>query len=307
MLTSICGMSAYSVLLLTWCADATGHYCYKSLAMKAFGPRTGTAVEVLVCVQTFFACVAYATLVGDFIPRAAAFLHPLAPKGGPGDALLNAMQNRRDVICLCIAAVDLPLCLLRDLRSLRFSSLLAVVCILFAGGVVVYYAAVGDGPRLPPADRPNEMRADAGAFVAMSLMSVAFTMHYNALRFYRELAARSLPRMAAASASAHGACLAVYAAVGIAGYLTFGAFLGGAFACPDAAAADGGGDAAFTDPGDCQASARTRARARRVVVGGGFRSASLRRAASPAGPAPVRRRMDALPHGWVDGRLRRGG
>jgi sodium-coupled neutral amino acid transporter 11 len=263
MLTSICGMSAYSVLLLTWCADATGQYSYKAIAVEAFGSRTGTAVEGLVCVLTFFSCVAYSTLVGDFVPRAAAFLHPLAPRGGPADALLTAMQNRHAVICMCLATVDLPLCLLRDLRSLRFSSVFAVACITFAGGVVVYYAAAGDGPRLPASDAPAELRADAGAFVAVSLMSVAFTMHYNALRYYRELAARSAARMAAASACAHSTCLALYGAVGVAGYLTFGAFLGGAFVCPGApgGGAGAGGGPSFIDPSDCQARGRAGSRA----------------------------------------------
>ena len=69
LLTAICGMSAYTVMLLARCSDMTGSFSYKALAVAAFGPRWGKLVESLICLLTFGSCVAYATLVGDFLPK----------------------------------------------------------------------------------------------------------------------------------------------------------------------------------------------------------------------------------------------
>ena len=53
-------------------------------------------------------------------------------------------------------------------------------------------------------------------------MHVAFTAHYNGLRFYEELERRSLQRFTRVIATSSGFCLAIYGSAALVGYLVFG-------------------------------------------------------------------------------------
>merc|ERR1711871_1416311 len=65
-------------------------------------------------------------------------------------------------------------------------------------------------------------RFDGGAFVACSLMSVAFTMHYSGLQFFYELKDRSIRKMNSVMGVAFAVCWCMYAMAGVTGYMSFG-------------------------------------------------------------------------------------
>jgi hypothetical protein len=89
---------------------------------------------------------------------------------------------------------------------------------IFASCVII--AAIVD-------HKPNNLpvsaiaRFDGGLFTAMSLISVAFTMHYNAQRYYQELVDRSLQRIGRIIFGSFTFAFFLYAFVGIFGVLEF--------------------------------------------------------------------------------------
>jgi amino acid permease len=101
---------------------------------------------------------------------------------------------------------------------LKFSSVAGVISMIFASSVII--AAIID-------HQPNNLpvstiaRFDGGLFTAMSLISVAFTMHYNAQRYYQELVDRSLQRMGRIIMGSFTFAFFLYAFVGVFGVLEF--------------------------------------------------------------------------------------
>ena len=59
-------------------------------------------------------------------------------------------------------------------------------------------------------------------FDALPIVNVAFTAHYNGLRFYQELQDRSIAKFARTIAISSSICLLVYGAAALSGYLVFG-------------------------------------------------------------------------------------
>ena len=55
-------------------------------------------------------------------------------------------------------------------------------------------------------------------FNALPIVHVAFTAHYNGLRFYEELEGRSLQRFTRVIATSSGFCLAIYGSVALVGF-----------------------------------------------------------------------------------------
>jgi len=71
--------------------------------------------------------------------------------------------------------------------------------------------------------QPSAMRISWGTFVLFSMLSSAYTAHYNAVRMYAELADPSPGRLAAVCALGVGGAALANALVMTAGYATFGA------------------------------------------------------------------------------------
>ena len=85
--------------------------------------------------------------------------------------------------------------------------------------------APSPGPQPPePSLRASVHWAGFGAsfFDALPIVNVAFTAHYNGLRFYEELERRSIKRFTNVIATASSFCLAIYGSAALCGYLVFG-------------------------------------------------------------------------------------
>ena len=61
-----------------------------------------------------------------------------------------------------------------------------------------------------------------GLFISLPVTCVAFCLHYNVPRFYYELRARSLPRMAAVTCASYLFVFVLYVLTAVGGYLLFG-------------------------------------------------------------------------------------
>ena len=165
-------------------------------------------VEFVVALLPFGTCIAYAVLIADFVPAAIQAIKPT-----------DSVAAGRTFITIIIGSgALLPLCLLRNLSSLKFSSGAGVLSMIFASGVIV--AGISDN-KSTTVPLSTIARFDGGVFTAMSLISVAFTMHYNAQRYYQELVDRTLPLMSRIIFGAFSFAFVLYALVGCFGVLEF--------------------------------------------------------------------------------------
>jgi amino acid permease len=232
-LVSVCFANACSALLLARCAELAGGggraAGYKDVAVAALGPRAGGAVAATLAVYTLGSCVSFAVLLGDFLPELfdAALDGACGGGGGGGGrcAAARALLSRAPVsVALAGGAFLYPLALLRNLDGLRFTSAASAVCTVYTCALLLALCAAG--PRAPAAEL-NVRGGGAGLFIALPILLVAFTMHYNVPRLFAEMkgdaAGGKLRRFGVAVAGAFCAALTIYASGALGGYLLIGA------------------------------------------------------------------------------------
>ena len=170
-------------------------------------------------------CVSFAVLLGDFLPQLADAAIDGACGGGcaagsAGAAARGVLSRAPVSVALAGVAVLYPLALLRKLDALRFTSSASALCTVYLCVMLVALCVVG--PRAPPAEI-NVGGGGTGIFIALPILLVGFTMHYNVPRLYAEMRGRSLPLFSRVVAAAFAAALLIYAGGALGGYLLKGA------------------------------------------------------------------------------------
>ncbi|KNC55379.1 uncharacterized protein AMSG_12410 [Thecamonas trahens ATCC 50062] len=131
MLIVTCIASMFSFSLLIRLHDATGLFSYRDIAVRAYGMRMAKICELILICYTAGTCIGRGVLIGDFIPRV--FAHWLSS---------SSLWVNRDFIIAAVAVVFmLPLSLPQRLDALQYSSLLALVCVVYTLGVLADHLA----------------------------------------------------------------------------------------------------------------------------------------------------------------------
>eukprot|EP01083_Nonionella_stella_P149128 473207_1 len=130
--------TSYSFLMACKAADITGKMIFAEIWESVYGPKYAPVSDIIIALYNYFTCTGYIILVGDFLPKVFEFFD---------DSFF--MANRTSAILVCVVVVLLPLSLLKDMNSLRFSSALGILCIIFTFIAVGYRALTrlktGDG------------------------------------------------------------------------------------------------------------------------------------------------------------------
>lgn len=192
-------LSCYTLFSIARACQSTGSYSFRGVWSKTLGKDTAWIIDVGITYLCFGCCIFYAAFIGDIFAALAAAVD--AP----------ALLQKRWV---CLVGIHLfpllPLCLMKDLSALQYSSFVGVAGIFYTTLVVVLRSL--DGTYAPggkfysliePAYRPitpkvnglaKLFRLGPGAISLMNMACVAFTTHYNGINYYVELKNRSLPR-----------------------------------------------------------------------------------------------------------------
>lgn len=130
-----------------------------------------------------------------------------------------------------VVLVALPLCSLRTMSSLRFTSLFAITCTVFLVAVcVAQYFVFATKGWAPAFWAPNgtistgdiaSSKPDSIA-KAFSIIIYSYTCHPNVLPIYLELQRRSPRRMNKVCRRSLGTAFSLYLFMGLFGFLTFG-------------------------------------------------------------------------------------
>lgn len=203
----------FSTHLMVW--------TYGETVQGACGSIGRKLAEICIIVNNGGILIVYLIIIGEVLSGSKTgnhegFLDQLAGNHG-------WWSNRSLIIFLTLVLVLAPLCFLKRIDSLRFSSavsiLLAVVFVVLSTCIALVKLAMGDlaMPRLLP--DPSSV---LDLLVVIPIMTNAFICHFNVHPIYCELRNRSPAAMNKVGRISTLLCVVVYSMTAISGYLLFG-------------------------------------------------------------------------------------
>ncbi|GMH93259.1 hypothetical protein TL16_g12580 [Triparma laevis f. inornata] len=215
-------LSAYCFSLIGRVCSMTGATTYRGCWDKSVGTTTSWLPASACTFKTGVANVAYSMILADMVKS-------IAATAGYNLSRSNALFGITSTILL-------PLCLLRDLKSLAPFSLLGIVCMGFTtlamfvryiGGqyLVPTGKFVADlSPNLVPAFGSIGIKGAASpkSAILLCMLSTAYLAHYNAPKYFAELKDNTIPRFNKMITLSFTAVISIFIAITSIGFLTFG-------------------------------------------------------------------------------------
>ncbi|KAI9493525.1 transmembrane amino acid transporter protein-domain-containing protein [Zychaea mexicana] len=209
------GMGLY---FLSRCAARTeGRNASFFAISKLTWPNLAVFFDLAIAIKCFGVAVSYLIIIGDLMPQVVA---SFSDHAGAQDQML---LDRRFWITVFMAMTILPLSFLRKLDSLKYTSIVALVAVVYLCAIVIYYF-FAPTPLTPDGKEPviELVSFTVVFFRRLPLFVFAFTCHQNIFSVYNELKDNSQFQVTKVISSSIGSAAGVYQAIGIMGYLTFG-------------------------------------------------------------------------------------
>ncbi|DAZ94336.1 TPA: LOW QUALITY PROTEIN: hypothetical protein N0F65_012139, partial [Lagenidium giganteum] len=159
---------------------------FKAIAIQAGGERVGKIVSSITGVGIFGGCVGGVRIVRDMTPYVVTRVVALwATDVLPQD---QARVIADAMLWVIFLGVVLPVCLKKDLSSLRVVSYLSFVCSIYLVGAIIYraYNAVDDLAVIDPMHTPTGSPL-ARLTQSISIYNFAFMMHLNMVPLFHQL------------------------------------------------------------------------------------------------------------------------
>lgn len=207
---------------------------YPVLGRLSMGRAGEEAAKWAVVLQQTGPCIIYIQLISDIY----------APVMGEAFSGGSVACSRAFWMVLIVFAIILPLCMIRNIDSLKYTSWAALVficamtlCVVYVGAGVLADkgkrtdllvaatsggACGGDGTDFDdPGTKVHGFRLGVDTFKALPILCFSFLMHQNAFPIMASLRNPSPARMGTASSISMVLCFAVYALMGAFGYVAF--------------------------------------------------------------------------------------
>ena len=203
--------SGYGLFLQAYVSKyvAPGHATFFSICSITY-PALSVVFDVAIAVQCFGCALSYLVLIGDIMPTIITALPYVDP------------EHHRNFWILASTFICVPLSFLKNLDSLKYTSILGLVAILYMALLVIGHFLVGN----VPADEKGELTLFppnvSGVFSTFAIIVFAFTGHQNMFSIVNEAKDKSLTSLTRLVNSAVGLAASFFIVVGLAGYLTFG-------------------------------------------------------------------------------------
>lgn len=211
LLIAVAGLTAaYGLFLQVYVSKyvPAGHASFFNVCSVTY-PALSVVFDVAIAIQCFGCAVLYLVIVGDLMPLVA------------GVAFL-AEEHWRSFWIAASALVCVPLLFLRNLDSLRYTSMLALGAIAYMAVLVVGHFVAQD---TKPADKGDIVLMPVSArsvFSTFSIIVFAFTGHQNMFSVINEAADRLVLLLTQLVGLVSAVAAVLFVVVGLAGYLTFG-------------------------------------------------------------------------------------
>ena len=198
-------------------SQATGIYEYSAL-LRTVGPWVEKGGAIAICYVVFSTCLGFCILIPQFLQPA--FSEMFGIERFPFDQQMYILVSAPLILW--------PLCLLRDLSSLRFSSIIGIVAIFYCLGLFVYESIhhhdIGEAPGTAsdPEAEFVSMEWSVGIFIVVNVASKANVCHYSLPPIYESLRDRSVKRMWIVMAASYSIVTVIYVVFAFCGYYLFG-------------------------------------------------------------------------------------
>lgn len=208
--------SGFGLFLQTYVSKYVpkGHATFFNVCSITY-PALSLVFDLAIATQCFGSAISYLVLIGDLMPSVV-----------PNLPFLDE-EHYRTFWILVSATLCVPLCFLRNLDSLKYTSILGLGAIGYLCVLIVGHYLLGN---VPP-----EYKGEVGLFPTsftsvcstFSIIVFAFTGQQNMFSIINEAKDKSLPSLTSLVNSVILCASALFIVVGIAGYLTFGDFVDG--------------------------------------------------------------------------------
>jgi len=224
------------VLLCLLCSFY-GVFSYRDLGLIVFGRRFATFLDVLLLLFLYLVCILYVVFLTDFVVDGlstfgVAVTDDLTLSSLPSIGSLPLSEvagSRLFIAAVAVFGVLFPLSLLRRLDSLKYSSFLGIVGVLYTVGLVLFtFFDDGDrsGRAVAASVRWVRWHGDGDTvwfwLSSFSVFVAAFNSHYNAPALFGEMRGRSPSKFIRIASASFLFLLATNAAIGMAGYFVAG-------------------------------------------------------------------------------------
>eukprot|EP00600_Ochromonadales_sp_CCMP1393_P007088 CAMPEP_0174964974 /NCGR_PEP_ID=MMETSP0004_2-20121128/6184_1 /TAXON_ID=420556 /ORGANISM="Ochromonas sp., Strain CCMP1393" /LENGTH=475 /DNA_ID=CAMNT_0016213771 /DNA_START=1691 /DNA_END=3118 /DNA_ORIENTATION=+ len=218
-LMALCAIaSGFSLHLLALCSlKQEGPSSFFSLAKEAL-PKFTAVIDIAVAITCFGAASSFLVIIGDLMPQ-------VMQQFGAS----SAIQDRQLWVFLGFVVVT-PLSCLRNLDSLKFTSVMAMVFVVFLTLLVILYAA--DIPSLNPCVDVDDGDVCKGSTTdaqvtfktgqTISVIVFAFGCQQNIFAVVNEIERPTMPRIDAVILLAIVLVFLIYMVVAGCGYKTYG-------------------------------------------------------------------------------------
>lgn len=224
LLIILCGFtSAAGLTLLTMCANTLGgrKNSFFSIALHTI-PNGARFFDAAIAVKCFGVSISYLIISGQLMPQV---ILSFAKALDRHDHLPNIVLDRSFWIFVFMIVL-VPLCFMRRLDSLRHTSYMSLLAVMYLVIIVLYYSIPSKRSHLPKPGPVYAINIDGHHFLSIFPVFVfAFTCAQNMLPVHNELRAiKSLHLSRSRKAINISITFAgtVYLIVGVLGYLSFG-------------------------------------------------------------------------------------
>ncbi|NXU75269.1 S38A1 protein, partial [Oreotrochilus melanogaster] len=230
LLVSVTLLSIYSIHLLLVCSKETGSMVYEKLGEQIFGTPGKMIVFGSTSLQNIGAMLSYLFIVKNELPSAIKFLM------GEEETFSAWYVDGRILVIAVTFGIILPLCLLKNLGYLGYTSGFSLSCMVFFLIVVIYKkfqipcggSALNATSSILSNSSVHEQMCKTKYVVfnsktvyALPTIAFAFVCHPSVLPIYSELKGRSQKKMQLVANISFFAMFLMYLLTAIFGYLTF--------------------------------------------------------------------------------------
>eukprot|EP00591_Stephanopyxis_turris_P001867 CAMPEP_0195519780 /NCGR_PEP_ID=MMETSP0794_2-20130614/15463_1 /TAXON_ID=515487 /ORGANISM="Stephanopyxis turris, Strain CCMP 815" /LENGTH=472 /DNA_ID=CAMNT_0040648993 /DNA_START=162 /DNA_END=1580 /DNA_ORIENTATION=+ len=217
-------LSAHTFSLIGTACEMTGEKTFAGLWKRAFGPKSAAVVPLIVSLQGTSSQIIYSGMLGDVFTA-------LFKMYGVPDNLNSRTTN----IFVITGMLLYPLCSLRNLSALAFTSVLGFSAVMYSVLFMVVRSLDGsyslDPPGkfigdnaivLPVFDKSSLWHVDFKSLVLVSNLGLAYIAHYNAPSYFKELKGATSKSFTKMVMIAYATLSCIYVLAMMAGYSTFG-------------------------------------------------------------------------------------
>jgi len=221
--------SSFALHFLSECAlkDKLPSSFY-SVATKAL-PKFTIVIDGAVAIKCFGVATSYLIVIGDVMPEAVQYMQG-------SSTLTNTGWQARELWITVGWLSVVPLCLLRNVDALKYTSFAAIVFVMFLGMLIVLYSCglqndeqlnpCADVPAGQPCRGPTDnFDTSINTGKVFSIFIFAFTCQQNIFAVVNEIKTPVIGAVNKVIGASIGLALVTYLVVAIAGYSTYGSLV----------------------------------------------------------------------------------